>query len=125
MSEYTSKNYSDFIADGKIRGSRCLKCGSVHLPPRPVCPECGGAEMEWADILGSGVVQSFTVVHIPLSTMVARAPYAVAVVKLDDGPSVSGLVLDVDDGEKISVGSRVEAEFVKEGEKTSLCFKLV
>jgi uncharacterized OB-fold protein len=125
MSEYTSKNYSDFLADGKIRGSKCVKCGSVHLPPRQVCSDCGGVEMEWADISGGGVVQSFTVVHIPLSTMVGRAPYTVAVVKLNDGPSVSGLVLDVDDGEKISVGSRVQAEFVKEREKTSLCFKLV
>jgi uncharacterized OB-fold protein len=125
MFEYTSKNYSDFLADGKIRGSRCVKCGSVHLPPRPVCPDCGGAEMEWSDVSGGGVIQSFTVVHIPLSTMVGRAPYAVAVVKLDEGPRVSGLVLDVDDGESLSVSSRVEAEFVKEGEKTSLCFKLV
>jgi len=80
--------------------------------------------MEWADLSGSGVVESFTVVYIPLSTTVGRTPYAVAVVKLDDGPSVSGLVLDVDDGEKLQVGSRVEAVFVKEGEKTSLCFKL-
>ena len=81
--------------------------------------------MKWEDISGGGVVQSFTVVHIPLSTMVERTPYAVAVIKFDDGPSVSGLVLNVDDGEKLSVGSRVEAVFVKEGEKTSLCFKLV
>jgi uncharacterized OB-fold protein len=125
MSEYTSKNYSGFLAEGKIRGSRCVKCGAVHLPPRPVCTDCGGVVLEWASLSGVGVIQSFTVVHVPLSTMVERSPYVVAVVKLEDGPCISGLVLDVEEGKKISVGSRVEAEFVKEGEKTSLCFMLV
>jgi uncharacterized OB-fold protein len=46
----------------------------------------------------------------------------VAVVKLDDGSSVLGLVLDMDEGER-SVGARVVAELVKDGETTSLCFK--
>ena len=80
--------------------------------------------MAWEDISGDGVIRAFTVVQVPLSTMVGRSPYAVAVVKLDDGPSVSGLVLEVDEGDTLSVGARVVAEFVKEGEKTALCFKL-
>ena len=81
--------------------------------------------MAWEDISGDGVIRAFTVIQVPLSTMVGRSPYAVAVVKFDDGPSVSGLVLEVDEGNTLSVGARVVAEFVKEGEKTSLCFKLV
>ncbi len=56
--------------------------------------------------------------------MEGRCPYAVGVVRLDEGPSVSGLILDVKDGGELSVGSRVEAEYVKEGEKTALCFRL-
>jgi len=125
MSEFTSKNYADYVAEGKIRGSKCVECGSLHLPPRPVCPECGGSEMTWADVSGDGVIRAFTVVHVPLSTMMGRSPYTVAVIKLDDGPSVSGLVLNVDEGDTLSIGARVIAEFVKEGEKTALCFKLV
>ncbi len=122
MSEFTSKSYADYLAEGKIRGSRCAKCGTLHLPPRPVCPECGGSEMAWADVSGDGVIRAFTVIHVSLSTMVGRSPYAVAVVKLDDGPSISGLVQDKRDA--LSVGARVVAEFVKEGEKTTLCFQL-
>ncbi len=80
--------------------------------------------MAWEDVSGDGVILAFTVVHVPLSSMVGRSPYAVAVVKLDDGPSVSGLVLDVDEGDTLSVGAQVVAEFVKEGDKTALCFKL-
>ena len=123
MSEFTSKNYADHLFDGKIRGSECAKCGALHLPPRPICSECGGSEMAWKDVSGDGVIQAFTVVHVPLSSMVGRSPYAVAVVMLDDGPSVSGLVLDVDEGRLLHVGARVVADLVKEGETTSLCFK--
>ena len=124
MSEFTSKNYADSLAEGKIRGSKCANCGTLHLPPRPVCPECGGSEMAWEYVSGDGVIRAFTVVQVPLSTMVGRSPYAVAVVELDDGPRVSGLVLEVDEGDALSVDARVVAEFVKEGEKTILCFKL-
>ncbi|MEE8355265.1 MAG: Zn-ribbon domain-containing OB-fold protein [Candidatus Bathyarchaeia archaeon] len=125
MSEFTSKNFADSLAEGKIRGSKCAKCNAIHLPPRPVCPECGGSEMTWVDVSGDGVLRAFTIVHVPLSTMMGRSPYAVAVVKLDDGPSISGLLLGVDRGDTLSVGARVVAEFVKEGEKTVLCFKIV
>ena len=125
MHEFTSKNFADSMAEGKIRGSKCAKCNALHLPPRPVCPECGGSEMTWEDVSGDGVLRAFTIVHVPLSTMMGRSPYAVAVVKLDDGPSISGLLLGVDRGDILSVGARVAAEFVKEGEKTALCFKIV
>jgi uncharacterized OB-fold protein len=81
--------------------------------------------MTWKDVSGDGVLRAFTVVQVPLSTMMGRSPYAVAVVELDDGPRISGLVLNVDEGDTLSIGARVIAEIVKGGEKTALCFKLV
>ena len=122
--EYTAKAYFDFIEEGRIMGSRCGACGDVSLPPRPVCKECGSVEMRWEELGGGGEVRAYTVINIPLSRMEDRSPYAVGVMKLDDGPSVSGLILGVTSGDELSVGSRVEAEYVKEGEKTRLCFRL-
>lgn len=122
--EYTAKAYFDFIGEGRIMGSRCGACGDVSLPPRPVCKECGSVEIRWEELGGSGEVRAYSVINIPLSRMEDRSPYAVGVVKLDDGPSVSGLILGVTSGDELSVGSRVEAEYVKEGEKTHLCFRL-
>ena len=81
--------------------------------------------MAWTDVSGEGAIRAFTVVHVPLTTMMGRSPYAVAVVELDDGPSVSGLVLEVDEDNQLSEGARVVAEFVNEKEKTALCFKLI
>ncbi len=123
--EFTSKAYFDFIGEGRIMGSRCRACGDESLPPRLVCKECGSVDLEWEEFEGKGEVRAFSVINIPLSRMDGRSPYAVGVMRLDDGPSISGLILDVKEEGELSVGSRVEAEYVKEGEKTALCFRLV
>jgi uncharacterized OB-fold protein len=123
--EFTSKAYLDFFGEGRIMGSRCRACGDASLPPRLVCKECGSVDLEWEEFKGRGEVRAFSIINVPLSRMEGRSPYAVGVVRLDDGPSISGLILDVKEGGELSVGSRVEAEYVKEGEKTALCFRLV
>jgi hypothetical protein len=119
----TIKAYHDFLNQGRIMGSRCRGCGALHLPPRPVCPECGSLDLEWAELRGEGSVQAYTVITVPLTRLKDRCPYAVGVVKLDDGPSISGSIIDVINGDEIAVGSRVKAELVKEGEGTALCFR--
>ncbi len=125
MGEFTIKAYNDFLAEETIMGSRCKGCGAVHLPPRPVCNESGGREMEWTELKGAGTIRAYTVITVPLTRLKDRCPYAVGVVKLDDRPSISGMVLDVSDGYQISVGTRVKGEFVKEEERTVLCFRPV
>ena len=105
MMEYTAKAYFDFIGEGRIMGSRCGACGDVSLPPRPVCKECGSVDMRWAELGGGGEVRAYTVINIPLSRMENRSPYAVGIVKLDDGPSVSGLILGVTSGDELFVGA--------------------
>jgi len=122
VSEFTAKAYFDGLGGGKIRASRCESCGAIHLPPRPVCGKCVSDKMEWAELEGEGEITAYTVIEIPLSRMVGKCPYTVAVVKLDSGHSVSGQVL-VDEGSEVTVGTRVVAEFVEEEEATSLCFR--
>ncbi|UCD45516.1 MAG: Zn-ribbon domain-containing OB-fold protein [Candidatus Bathyarchaeota archaeon] len=123
MGEFTIKAYNDFLAENKIMGSKCKGCGAVHLPPRPVCNECGGRDLEWTELKGAGTIRAYTVINVPLTRLKDRCPYAVGVVELEGGPSISGMVLGVSDGDQISVGTRVEGEFVKEGERTVLCFR--
>lgn len=116
--------YHDFLDKNRIMGSKCTGCGKIYLPPRPVCPECGGREMEWVELKGEGAIQAYTVITVPLTRLSDHCPYAVGVVKLDDGPSVTGRILGITDGDEISVGARVKAEFMKKDERSALCFRL-
>jgi len=124
-SEFTVEAFRDFLVEGRIMGSRCKGCGAISLPPRPICTQCGGQDLEWVELEGKGTVRAYTVIHVPLTRMRDRCPYACGVVEFDEGPRISGLILGVSEDEEMAVGSRVEVEFVKEGERTALYFRLV
>jgi hypothetical protein len=125
MAEMTVKTFNDYLGEGKIMGSCCKGCGAVQLPPRPVCTKCGRHEPEWIELQGEGTIQAYTIIAVPLTRLKESCPYAVGVVRLDDGPSISGMIVDVKEGDKAAVGTKVKAEFVKEGEKTALCFRVM
>lgn len=64
----------------------CLTCDRAIFYPRAACPGCLGTELEWRSSVGTGRVYAVTVEHNPQHpAMRERAPYAVALVDVDDG----------------------------------------
>jgi uncharacterized OB-fold protein len=63
---------------------RCTACGRAYWPAS-TCVDHGSAAMQWQPASGRGEVFTFTVVHHPYDPSRAL-PYAVAVVRLDEGP---------------------------------------
>jgi uncharacterized OB-fold protein len=115
---FTPSSYQKFVDEGKLMGNRCDKCGALYLPPRPLCPKCGSKNMEWKQLQGEGEIIAFTVIHVPPTQMTGKTPYTVGIVKLNKGPALTARI-----SEEVKVGSKVVAEFKKEGEKTVLVFK--
>jgi len=100
-------------------GNRCGICGTVYFPPRPVCVRCHResiGRMEEFRLKGSGEVQTHTIVHEPRPNFEIQVPYILAIVKLDEGPSVLGQVVDCSP-EEVRIGSRVHSVFRKIGEE--------
>lgn len=63
----------------------CSGCTAVQHPPRALCTSCGSdRSLTWREAAGTGVVDSFTVVHRAPRPDVA-VPYVVARVRLDEG----------------------------------------
>jgi hypothetical protein len=92
------KNLKGFFEEaraGRLVGIRCARCGALALPPKEFCPTCQQREWQSVPLSGTGTVTSFTVIRIPPRGRLAEAPYAVAVVKLDEGVSILGRVVDV------------------------------
>jgi uncharacterized protein len=100
-----------------LGGSKCTECGTVYFPPRPVCPACPRhrqsiEKMVPFQLSGSGEVLSYTVVHEAAEGFEMQVPYVVALVRTDEGPVLTGQVVDVDP-RTVAIGLRVQATFRK------------
>jgi uncharacterized OB-fold protein len=89
------KHFFEEARAGRLTAIRCRECGGLALPPKEFCPSCQQRSWEPAPLSGAGTVTSFTVIRIPPRGRAAEAPYAVAVVKLEEGVSVLGRVVDI------------------------------
>jgi uncharacterized OB-fold protein len=91
----TLKGFFEEARAGRLSAIRCGGCGELAIPPKELCPRCHQRQWELVPLRGTGTVASFTVIRIPPRGRLAEAPYAVAVVKLDEGVSLLGRVVDV------------------------------
>ncbi|MEZ5177972.1 MAG: OB-fold domain-containing protein [Acidimicrobiales bacterium] len=85
----------------------CRSCDRPIHFPREACPRCLGAELEFRPASGLGTVHAVSVMPKPANpTMAERAPYAVALVDLDEGVRMLTNVVGVDPW-SVAVGLRV------------------
>jgi len=91
---------------------RNIGCERKIFPPRDICPYCNQpANIEYK-FSGKGEVYSFTTVYQPPAGFEEFAPYAVALVKLEEGPMITAMLTDLEmkwvekeiDGEVREVG---------------------
>ena len=108
----------------RYEAAKCDTCGMVHFPPRLVCRGCRGTTFTKTTLAPEGAVETFTIIRVPPTGFTAEAPYAVGIVKLDDGVKVTAQIVDAD-LETLAIGQRVRIEFrrvQKEGEAGILCY---
>jgi uncharacterized OB-fold protein len=84
-----TKPYWEWAKQHELRMQRCADCHEVRFPPRPMCPACNSMRDEWVAMSGTGTIYSWVVIHPPvLPAFADEAPYAVALVQLDDDPTL-------------------------------------
>ncbi len=92
----------------QLVGEVCPKCNGKIFPPRDVCPYCADREAQpHFQFSGRGEVFSHTIVHNAPEGYEDQAPYAVALVKLEEGPLVTAQLTDVNLAE-VQIGMPVE-----------------
>jgi uncharacterized OB-fold protein len=107
----TNRPYWDAAQEGTLRLQRCGSCSTLRYPLSPVCPHCLSNEVTWQDVSGRGEVYTFGVFrHRYNDAWGDRVPYAVAIVKLEEGPFVITDLVDVD-ADDVHVGMPVETTF--------------
>jgi uncharacterized OB-fold protein len=131
---FSDISYELFLNEEKLMGSRCKGCGKQYVPPRSICIDCHGSDMEWIEMSGKGRLAAFTVINIPPPFMIAQGynrknPYCTGVVELAEGTKVDARIEGVDcaNPEDINVGMPLKVKYLHRegGEKkeTYLAFE--
>lgn len=90
---------------------RCSPCGHLRYPISTICPRCLSTAYRWDQMSGRGSVYSFAVFqHAYNDGWRDAVPYAVALVELDEGPTMISNIVGVE-LEQVRVGLPVSVVF--------------
>jgi uncharacterized OB-fold protein len=90
---------------------RCIDCGAAQFYPRMVCTQCSGLTLQWVRASGRADLVTFTIVHRAVSQAYAgEVPYVVALVRLEEGPTMMTNVVSCA-AEKLQIGMSLEVVF--------------
>ena len=106
----TTQPFFDAAKERRLQLPRCPRDGFFFYP-RSRCPACLADDWTWEDASGRGTVYSFTIDrigHVP--ALREYAPYAIAIVELEEGPRLTARLVDVD-ADDVEVGLAVEASY--------------
>ena len=105
----------------KIMGVRCNKCRKVFVPPRQTCERCfEDIRGNWVDLKNTGEVTNFTVVRYDDKHLPRKAPFILAMIKLDGADTPMAHILEGIAPADVKIGMRVEAVFAKQTTNTIL-----
>jgi uncharacterized OB-fold protein len=94
-----------------------------------MCANCFGSEVMLEEMSGTGELIAFTTVHIAPTAMIEAGydrnnPYCAGIVRLAEGPAISGQILGVDpmQPDQIEIGMSVRATFIERtsGDRTGV-----
>ena len=72
--------------EGKLLLQRCKDTGKAYFPPRPFSPYTGSRDVEVFEASGKAKLFSYVINHRLPKGFEDEAPYAIAVVELEEGP---------------------------------------
>jgi len=105
--------------EGNLLGAHCSRCHYTYVPPRMYCERCFAAlpESSWVRVGPSGILLSFTTLHIDLDGAPLNPPRMMGLVQLDGAHGA--LVHDLGEmGERApSPGMRVTAVLKPKAER--------
>lgn len=103
--------YWEAVDESRLTIPRCGECEETFFPPRAACPYCLADAIDLEPVSGEGEVYTYSIVRTEgHPARDAAPPYSVALVALDEGPTVFSSIVDCP-VEDIEVGMRVTVEF--------------
>lgn len=119
-----SRHWWGALERGELSFQRCAACSATVFYPRHACPVCLSEGLAWRTSTGQGALYAFTIVHrAPTQALRAMAPYAVAMVDLDEGFRLLARVVNAG-GAALHIGQRMAFTVERDGEGAVVpCFR--
>jgi uncharacterized OB-fold protein len=108
----TARAWREYPQRYRYEAAVCKKCGKWFFPPRLICDACKSRDLEKRAMQRTGKILTHTVVRVPPKPFADQAPYAVAVIEMDDGPRLTAQVVEWQEGQ-LATGQKVRLEFRK------------
>ena len=106
-----------------LLGNKCITCGQIYFPARPLCYECFSESLEPIRLAAEGTLYSYTVAYMPSSHFIP--PYTAGWIDVAEGIRVFSPIL-VKEGQTLEVGMKMELtidELWQEREKSVVGYK--
>lgn len=112
--------FFDAARRGELVVQQCADCGAPRFPARELCAQCLSRTARWVKVSGRGEVLSFNVMHqVYHPGFAAEVPYAVVMIKLEEGSAMVSNLLGVPPHE-IRCGMPVEVVFERINDQVTL-----
>jgi uncharacterized protein len=117
-----TRHFWDGCRQHELRLQRCGACGRCYFPPRPFCPTCSSRDVQVFAASGRAILWSYVINHRPRPDM-GREPYAIAVVKLEEGPTMMTNITGCPQTpEALQLDMPLRVVFAKQSEEITLPF---
>ncbi len=107
---FTVSNFYEFIKEKRLMAIKCNSCGTMILPPQPMCTNCLSTKLTWVEIEGSGKLLSYTVIYVAPEQFQSLVPYIIGIVEFEKGLRLPGMVRNVDP-EELIIGMNLKINF--------------
>lgn len=116
--------YWDATARHELQIQRCTSCSTPFFYPRTTCPSCGSTEVEWFTASGNATLYSYVINHRPAPGWQDEAPYAIAVVQLEEGPRLMTSIVGIEPTpENLELDMALSVDFEERGDMTLPVFR--
>jgi uncharacterized OB-fold protein len=102
-------DFIDYLAQGKVMGTRCKACGAKHFPPVADCAECLSSDVEWFEVAGTGSLVSFSTLTYGPAGFEDDIPYSIALLDYGDYKVFGRIAKDIPEKE-LSIGMAMKTE---------------
>jgi uncharacterized OB-fold protein len=112
-----SQRYWDGTQAGELWIQKCVTTGKPFFPPRVYSPFTIGGDTEWIQASGKATLYSYVINHRPAPGFEDDAPYAIAVVQLEEGPRMMTNIVGIENTpENLVLDMPLTVQFEARGE---------